>query len=376
MEQTNNNGKWWVIGVIVLIVIVIFASRGGSKETGPIKIGFIGPLTGDAANIGQNAQAAVQIAVKEINDAGGIKGRPLEVIFEDGKCNGKDASDAANKLINIDKISAILGGACSGETSAFTSLAEQSKTTVLSYCSSVPALTNAGDYIFRNYPSDAFQGKFAADYIYNNLGKKSVAVMYVKSDWGNGIKDVFIDNYKKLGGIVLDEEGYDQTSRDLRSQLSKIKSDKPELIYFLGYTEASIPALTQAKALGITIPFFGGDAWDDGKIWSTVGSAGENAMYTVGATDANEAFKVKMKEKVGSDEFAVCSPTAYDGMNILAEVMQKVGSNSEAIKNELYKTVYTKGVSSKEIKFDANGDLVGANYSVKVIKAGKAELVK
>ena len=372
-----NQSTKWIVGVIVVLAVVAvgyFVSKGPSEpvSTEPIKIGFIGPLTGDAANIGQNVRAAVEISVKEVNETGGIDGRPLEVIYEDGQCTGNVASNAANKLININKVPLILGGACSGETSSFTGAAEQSKTVVLSYCSSAPAISQAGDYIFRNYPSDLYQGSFGAEYIYNKLGKKKVAILYAKSDWGNGIKDVFSKKFKEIGGTIVAEEGYEQTSRDLRTQLTKIKATNPELVYFLGYTEASIPGIKQAKELGLNVPLFGGDAWDDSKIWTEVGTAGEGAMYSVVYAPLNNDFKAKMKAKVGNDEITICTPQAYDAVKLIAKVIEKAGTNSETIKSELYKTSYTGGVSASEIKFDSNGDLVGANYIVKAVRNGEA----
>ena len=358
--------------MVVIIVIIVSSTGGTPGSDDPIKIGFIGPLTGDAAGIGQNSKAAVEIAVDEVNNSGGIDGRLLEVIYEDGQCTGEVAHRAANKLINMDKVPVILGAACSSETSSFVDLAEDSKTVVLSYCSSAPALSQAGDYIFRNYPSDIYQGVFAAEYIKNILEKNRVAVLYVNSDWGVGIEKVFVDEFKKLGGDVVLNEGYNQTSRDLRTQLSKVKNTDPEIIYFIGYTEASIPAIKQARDLGITVPLFGADAWNDPKIWVDVGSAGEGAMYSGVSTKEGDYFKTKMRAKTDSDEITVCTPQAYDGLKILAQAMNEVGTNSENIKNELYKMNYTGGVSADEIRFDENGDLIGAEYVVKQIKDGKA----
>ncbi|MFH1192239.1 MAG: ABC transporter substrate-binding protein [bacterium] len=315
------------------------AKKEAQKITEPIKIGFIGPLTGDAANVGQNSKAATEIAVEEINAEGGINGRKIEMIYEDGECAGKAASNAANKLINIDKVPVILGGLCSGETSSFIGAAEQSKTVVLSYCSSAPAITSAGDYIFRDYPSDLYQGAFAAKYLMNDLNKKKVAILYVNSDYGVGIKNVFNNEFKKLGGEIVAEEGYEQTSRDLRTPLAKIKSANPEVLYFIGTNEASVPGLKQAKELGLNIPMFGGDAWDDSKIWTEAGDAGEGAMYSTIFAPLNENFKNKMKEKIGNDEITVCSPQAYDGIKLLSKVMEKAGTKSEDIKGSSPKRV-------------------------------------
>jgi len=376
MSKTVKIVVWLVVIIVVVAVGTSLSRKSGDTGTGPIKIGFIGPLTGDAANVGQNSKASVSIAVEEINAAGGINDRQLEVIYEDGQCNGKTASNAANKLINVDKVPVILGGACSGETSAFTGASEQAKVVTLSYCSSVPTITEAGDYIFRDYPSDLYQGKFGAEYAYNTLGKKKVAILYVKSDWGVGIEKVFVDSFKALGGEIVAEEGYEQTSRDLRSQLTKIKATKPDLVYFLGYSDASIPGLKQAAELKLDVPMLGGDAWDDSKIFTEAGQAAEGIMFAVVNSPLNEEFKTKMEEKVGSDEITVCSPNAYDATKILAEVIGKVGTDSTKIKDELYKVSYTGGVSSDKIEFDSNGDLVGANYVVKVVRGGKSEAVK
>ena len=375
----------YVTWIVVIVVLVwagwAIANRTPATDTpvavdtSPITIGFVGPLTGDAANIGTNAKSAVEVAVGEVNAAGGVNGRPLNVIYEDGQCTGAIASNAASKLINSDKVSLILGGACSGETSAFTAMAEQAKVVVLSYCSSAPAITTAGDYIFRDYPSDSYQGSFAANYLYTS-GKRKVAIVYVNSDWGAGIEKVFADKFKSLGGSVVAEEGYEQTSRDLRTQLTKAKSANPDVIYFLGYTEASVPAVKQMKDLGIKVPVFGGDAWDDSKIWSSVGAAGEGMMYVIPSAKPSDAFKASMMAKVGNNEIGVCSPTAYDAVKVIAQVMTKVGTDATAIKNELYKTSYTGGVSADPITFDSNGDLTTANYVIKVVHNGAAaELV-
>ncbi len=364
-----------IAGVVVLILTALPAKGPGVPEadTSPIKLGFIGPLTGDTSAIGQNAKAAVEIAVEEVNSGGGVGGRMIEVIYEDGQCDGAAASNAANKLINIDKVVMILGGACSGETSAFTGLAEQTQTPVLSYCSSAPAISQAGDFIFRNYPSDTFQGLFAADYVFNTLSKKDVAILYVKSDWGSGIKDVFVNKFKELGGTIAGEEGYEPNARDLRPNLTKIKSAKPDLLYFLGDTEASIPGLKQAAELKLAVPILGSDVWDDAKIWTEVGAAGDGVMYLVASTRGGDEFKTKMQAKVGTEEIAVCSPTAYDGLKIIAQVLGQTGTADRvAIKDALYQTAYTGGVSFDNIRFGSNGDLVSANYVVKEVIDGVA----
>jgi len=369
MNKTLKAVIWIVVAVLVIWAIV--SAGGKSASSGPIKVGFIGPMTGDASAIGQNAQAAVQIATDEINAAGGVNGRQVEVVYEDGQCSGAPASSAASKLINVDKVSVILGGACSGETMAFAKAANDAKVPVLSYCSSNPALTDAGDYIFRDYPSDNYQGVFAADYLYNKLGKKNVAVLYSKTDWANGIKPVFEQEFTKLGGQIVADEGFAQNATDVRTSIAKVKAANPDAIYFLGYTNETLVALKQAQEGGLNVStWLGGDAWGDAKIWSSTGSYANNMMYLLVSSKPSESFIAAMQKKTGSNNINICTPTAYDGMKILAQVMSKAGDDRTAIKNELYNTTYTGGVSTDPIQFDQNGDLKTANYTVYQVKDG------
>jgi branched-chain amino acid transport system substrate-binding protein len=373
MDDKKSSAKWvWGIAIVVILIIILVTAFKTPTETGPIKIGWVGPLTGDGATIGQNAKDATEISLNEINSNGGINGRKVEVIYEDGKCNGKDSVNAANKLINIDKVSVIYGGACSGETLAMAPLAEKAKIPVLSYCSSAPSITNAGDYIFRMVPSDSYQGVFGADYIFNTLKKKSAAVLYQQTEWASGIREVFVNEFKKIGGSIVVDESFDKDARDFRTQLAKVKSANPDVIYFVSYAEPAIPALTQIKDMGIKSVLFGADAWSDPKIAKEAGKAAEGIMNTQLRSKANTEFLAKMKTKTGTDTVAECSAAAYDGLKILSQVIGGVGTKGDSIKDALYNIDYKGGVYLDEIKLDSNGDLVGASYVVKKVINGKA----
>ena len=371
MKNMTKTILWLIIAIIIIGGIWYGVSREPA-EVGerPIKIGFIAPLTGDVATIGQNTRAGVELAVEQINEKGGINGRKLEVIFEDGRCNAKEATSAANKLVNIDRVPVIIGGLCSSETLAAAPIAENGKTVLFSNCSSNPDITNAGDYIFRDYPSDSFQGVEAANFVYNDLGIKNVAVIYCLSDWCVGVVQVFKEKFPELGGVVLIEESYEQTARDLRSQLTKIKQSNPELIYFVGYTEASIVGLKQIKELGIEAKILGADAWDDPKIPEQAAEAAEGLMYTMPFSPMTDEFKAAMEAKTGGKDLTICTPQAYDSVNIIAEIMKRVGTDSTKIKDELYKVKGYEGVSGI-ITLDKNGDLATASYIIKTIKDGK-----
>lgn len=361
----------WVVIAILAIWGISSISKKSDTDSETIKIGFVGPLTGELANMGENARAAISIAVDEVNNAGGVLGKNIEVIYEDDLCTGSTGANAISKLINTDKVVAVLGSLCSGATLGEAPIAEAAKVVQLSYCSTNPTISQAGDYIFRDVPSDLFQAKYAAEYLIKN-GKKNVALLTIKNDWGDGLNKAFTDAFTKAGGTIVITDSFDPNAKDLRVQLTKIKAKNPDAVYFAGYTDASIAGLKQARDLGIKAQFFGADAWDDTKIWSELGTLGDGAMFTVVGTNSSDEFKAKMKAKLGKDDLVYCSNYAYDGLKVLASAIEKAGeTDTTAIKDALYKTNYTGGVSSKEIKFDANGDPTGAAYIIKVAKDGK-----
>ena len=371
MSKTSKIILWVVVLALVVWGIMALSGKEGQMPD-TIKIGFLGPLTGDLANPGENAQAAVSIAVDEVNKAGGVLGKKLEVVYEDDTCNGATGANAISKLINANKVVAVLGGFCSGATLGEAPIAEAAKIPQLSYCSTNPTISQAGDYIFRDVPSDLFQANYAAEYLLK-AGKKNVALLTSKDDWGDGLNKAFTDAFTKAGGVIVMTDSFSPKARDFKTQFTKLKAKNPDAVYFVGYTDTTIPALKQAHDLNIKAQFFGADAWDDTKIWSELGSIGNGAMYTIVGTNSNAAFKTAMKEKLGKEDIIYCSNYAYDGLKILANAINKAGStDGAAIKNALYQTDYKNGVSSKAIKFDRNGDPTSANYVVKTVKDGKA----
>lgn len=342
---------------------------GGGRNN--IKIGFIAPLTGDLAYIGENMKAAAEIARDEINQAGGVGGRNVELIFEDGKCEPKEAANAGNKLVNMDRVPAIIGGLCSSETLAVAPLAERSRVILFSAASTSPDISAAGDYIFRDVPSDSFQGVFAAQYVKTTLGKNRVALLKCLSDWCLGVNDSFKAEFTRLGGQITSEEAFPQDSRDLRSQIAKIKGSRPELIYFVSYTEGAIVGIRQMKELGINAPLFGADAWSDPKIWEGVGASGDGARYVEPANnEIPKAFIDAMGKKTGGREINVYAPRAYDAVKLLASIMNRAGTDADAIKKGLYATANYQGIADN-YTFDRNGDITNARYVVKEVRKGK-----
>lgn len=374
-----SNGKMvWAWVVIAVIVIGggwwLLRAHPAATSNEPIKIGFIGPLTGDAAAFGIPQKAAVQLAVEEINAAGGLNGAPVTVVYEDGQCSPTNATNAVQKLINIDHVIAIIGGTCSAETSALGPIAMQNKVIELSPSSSAPNLSNLGKYFFRAYPSDALQGGFGAKYVYTKLGARKVAVLYQNSDYGTGIKNVFEEQFKALGGTIVEEEGAPQTETDYRTQLSKIKAANPDLIYVAFQSPGGVKAaMPEAKALGIKVTIFGADAWDDPSVAPAVSGNG-TLYYSVPMNNVPDDFKTKILAITGSEEVPVGSTNAYDEVKILAAAIAQVGTDPDKLADAIRAVSYD-GISG-HIEFDQNGDVKDAGYLVKQIANGKAVVVE
>ncbi len=357
-----------IIGVIVVIIVIAGIwyglNREPAGEEGPIKIGVIAPLTSNAADIGKSNKVSMEIAVKEINEKGGINGREIQLIIEDSVgCDSKTAVTAMQKLVNIDKVVAVYS-ICSGVALSTHSVAEQGKVVHFG-CASNPEVRELGDYMFRIVPADDFAGKVAAKYIKDEFSANRVAVLNCDNDWCVGIKDAFIEAFESLDGEILIEEQIETGATDARTELSKIKDTNPDLVYFSSYAQEAITVFRQAKEIGLDVPFFGGDAWLDQSIPKEAGDTAENKFFTTPAGNYSEEFEAKV-----NGDIAICTVEAYDVIYILADAIEKAGTDSEAIKNELYNLRDYKGESGI-IGLDEKGDLIGASFDIKTFKDGE-----
>ncbi len=241
-----------VLGAVVLLIVVgvvYFGSKNGASGN-TYAFGVIAPFTGDAASYGEPTRNTIQLAVDEINNAGGINGKKLEPIFEDGQCNGNVAVNAMQKLVNVDKVQVVLGGFCSSETVPNVPIATQNKVLLLSASASSPDLTNSSPFFFRDYPSDATQGRVLADIAYNNKHWKKVAFIQEQLDYPLGIYNAFNEEFARLGGTTVKEE-FAMGTNDFRSSLIKLKGENPDALFIDAQTPANIVrVLKQLQDLG------------------------------------------------------------------------------------------------------------------------------
>jgi branched-chain amino acid transport system substrate-binding protein len=365
-----------ILGVVVVLIIVGGIWYGSTRQTGNeglIKIGVLTPLTGQVAEYGENTKKGIELAVEEINNGGGVKGKKIQLFYEDSKCDAKEAVNGFNNLITQDaKI--VLGTVCSGETLAVAPLANDKKIIVISSGASSPQITAAGDYIFRVYPSDDYEAGIAADTIFNQLKKTNVSILYVNNDYGVALKETFKNKFSKMGGKVLNEETYLQNDKDFKTQLTKIKENKPDIIYMISYPIDGALIMKQAKELGVAGIFFGTSGLKANDFIANGGLTTEGFILVAPAeisSNKTQSFVQKYTNKFGSKP-GLLSDRAYDSVYILKDVLEKVRNvkNIEEIKNNLYKIKGFVGASG-EMSFNSNGDIVGTAYNLLTIKNGQ-----
>ena len=362
---------WSIAVVVIAIVIVLIAVFGSSnKEQDVIKIGFLAPISGDLAMYGLSSKAAVELAAEKANYE--IDGKKVEFVYEDGKCNGQDATSAVNKLINVDDVKYIFGGFCSSETLAAAPVAESNKVLMLSMASSSPQLKTAGDYIFTLYPLDDFEGSYGAEIAYNKLGAKNVALLIAQSDWPKGLEGAFKSKFEELGGKIVITEYNEQNAKDLSMQLTKIKATNPDLIYTVQYVEAMTNLITQMQASGIEIPTLSPTIWEESLITSVGKEAAEGHYATkFDAPVAYENWDTKLKEKSGLTdvEGSMFSPRAYDAFFMLKAAIESVGEDTTKIKDYLLENDY-KGITGEYV-FDEFGSNINAGFKLQKVLDGK-----
>ena len=368
-----------IIAVLIIIGLYFGLRPPQPTSTEPIKIGVLYPLTLEAAAWGDPAKRGAELAIKEINDAGGVAGRQLQAIYEDSQCNPTIGVNAANKLINLDQIKFIVGDICSPVVMPMAPIAEKNKVIVIAQGSS-PNITQAGDYIFRNWPSDEYQGEVMARFTLNDLSFRRLAVLVETQEYTLGLANAFIENFEKLGGKIVIKEAFNTRDRDFRTQLLKIKSANVDAIY-ISTTIAYGKIARQMKELNTTLPILGGDAVGTKEVLEDAGGSLEGAYYSFPFFDEKseviQNFQRKHAALFGAESPLVnVSAHGYDAVKLLAKALNQCDPKftTDCMKNELYQIKNFPGVSG-ETTFDQNGDVIKP-YGVYRIVNNQPALIK
>ncbi|WP_455381127.1 ABC transporter substrate-binding protein [Salinispira pacifica] len=371
----SRTGK--VLAILMLLALVATGVwAGGSKEGAaaakPVKIGFIGPLTGDYANYGKLMTQAIKIAVEERNAKGGISGHNVELVAEDSEGKQEKAVAAMEKLASVDQILGLVGAVFSSSSLAIAPRAQQEKIVMISPSSTHPDLTNKGSFIFRDVVSDAVQAQVFAKYVYQVMGIKKVAVLFTKNDYSQGLADGFKAQFQSEGGQIVAEQSGMQGDKDFKTQLTTIKAANPEAIYMPDYVAEINQILQQAQQLGMTnVKMLASDGFSNPEILQLAGKLANGVVYSGPELEKNPLqvdFEKKYQDKWGDkpDSFSLNS---YDAANILFDAIQSVYDKAtpeqqkdlkldrDAIRSYVAGVKGYKGVSG-EISFAPNGDAI------------------
>jgi branched-chain amino acid transport system substrate-binding protein len=357
-SQTTRIFRVLLILTISALSALSWSCRPQSKE--PIRVGAVLALTGSASVWGENSKEGIELALEELNAAGGVNGTPIRVIYEDSKSEPRAAVDALRKVISSDKVPVVIGDIASSNVLAMSPVAESEKVVLISPGASNPDISNAGDYIFRNFPSDALEGQVDAEYAYRQLGWRKIAVLNIRNAYGEGISRVFKRAFAELGGALGLEDAFDQGTIDFRAQLTKLKDIAPNGVFLAGYPDEMARLLIQAKELQIKTPFLSTQAFDDAQVLKIAGRSAEGVIFSTPAppSDADPKateFRQNYRRKFGKEP-GLMSDTAYDAMKMIALAITKGGYSGLGIKDQLSSLKNYAGAAGPTT-FDQFGDV-------------------
>ncbi len=324
--------------ITTLLIGLACERRGdviGGDGTGIILVGYYGDLSGRTSSFGQSTKNGVEMAADEINKAGGINGRTIKIITEDDQGEPNKAATVVTKLINQDKVQALLGEVASSNSLAAAPKAQEAKVPMISPSSTNPAVTQVGDYIFRVCFIDPFQGEVMAKFSANNLKAKRAAILYdFNSDYSRGLYQFFKRSFISLGGEIVSEQSYTQGDRDFSGQLTAIRAANPEVIYVPGYYGEVGVIANQTKQLGIKAPLLGGDGWDAPQLWQ-LGGASLNGNYIsnhYSVDDPSPAIRKFVADYEGRFKMLpdALAALGYDSMKVLADAIKRAGGTDSA----------------------------------------------
>jgi branched-chain amino acid transport system substrate-binding protein len=370
---------WAILSIVIVALVIIPIATQCKKEPKELKIGCITPLTGDGASYGRQTKQGVDLAVKELNAKNGINGKKIVMKYEDDQMTPLGGTAAIQKLITSDRVPVIIGGFTSTVTLAIAPIAEKNRIVLISASSTADDIKNSGDYIFRNVPTNSAQGKSMADFTTNKLKAKSAAILYMNNDYGITLKNSVQKHFVENGGKITTVEFYNPGDKDFRAQLSKIQTEKPDVIFYPGLYQESGLILKQARELKLKAVFIGGDGSIAPELIQIAGKAAEGSFYTnmaigYGVTDTEiNKFLAAFKTEYG-EEPSVYSSYAYDAANLLADAIKRDGYSAEGIKAALYHTKDFRGVTGIT-NFDSYGE-VDKPFYIYEVKGGKFELLK
>ena len=337
-------GKLLATAISAMLAVSVVASGcgGGSKASDEIKIGVVSEMTGSNATYGTSVVNGMKLALKEVNDKGGVNGKKVSIVVADSKSEPAEAANAMSKLVNQDKTPVVMGIFTSSSAIAAANVSESAKVPFLAIGATNPKVTlddktgKVKPNTFRVCFIDPFQGTVGANFVLNELKlKKAVIFVDNSSDYSKGLASFFKQAYTSKGGEIVGEEAYLQKDTDFKAVLTKIKTMNPEILYVPGYYEEVGKIIKQARELGMNLPIVGGDGWDSPKLSEIAGAGPLNNTFFTNhyspddTSAASQAF-VDAYVKAYNQKPDAPAVLGYDGARLMIDAISRAGGTDGA----------------------------------------------
>lgn len=341
-----------ILAILTITGLFNFASAAD------LKVGVVSPMTGATATFGQENVNGIKLAHKKLQKGKGVK---FDIIIEDDKSEAIESTNATRKLLSVDKVSVMIGAPTSSLALASAPIVQEAKIPFITPTATNAKVTMVGDYITRACFTDDFQGVVMAKFAVQTLKKtKGLVLIENTSDYSKGLAKSFSDEFSKLGGkmVSTDELTYAAKDTDFQSLLRKVKRANPEFIFIPGYYVEVGLIIRQARSLGITVPFLGGDGWDSPKLFEIAGEAVKGSYISnhFAPDDKSPVVQnfVKEYETAYGEKPGSFAALGYDSVGIVADAIKRAKSTKPAdIRAALVATKGYQGITGT-ITFDKN----------------------
>jgi len=329
------------------------SAAGNASGGSEVVIGHYASMTGSTAHFGQDTDRGIRLAFDEANAKGGVLGKKLRVVTLDTRGDSAEAASAVTRLIDVEKVTAVLGEVASSLSLAGGRVAQRRKIPMISPTSTNPKVTEVGDYIFRVCFIDPFQGKVMATFARQNLKFSKVAILKdVKNDYSIGLADAFQKSFTALGGKIVVEQSYSQGDTDFSAQVTAIRGTGAEAIFVPGYYSEVGSIARTADRLGLKVPLLGGDGWDSPDLFKIGGDAINGSYFSDHfapdlATEQAKQFVAKFTAKYGVAPSGL-GALGYEAAEVLVDAIRRAGKDEpSAIRDAIAQTKDFEGVTGK-----------------------------
>jgi branched-chain amino acid transport system substrate-binding protein len=345
-----------------------------------IKVGVVTCLSGGLSTYGVSSLQGAKLAAAEINSAGGILNRRVELVVDDNQSKAGETARIVRKFLTQDHVVAIVGDLTSSLTMEAAPLAQNAHVPLLTPTATNVAITSTGNFIFRSCFTDPFIGRVIARFALDHLNARRAVIMTdIKQDYSVGVARELKQYFGANGGQLIEEVSFSSSDTDFRAQLTKLKADRPEVVFLPAYYPEAGLILRQARLLGVTVPFLGGDGWDSPALVQVAGKSADGCYYAnhFSPDDIDprvQQFVATYKERYHSPPDALAA-LWYDGMRLVADSIRRADSDSpEKIRDAIAQTKGFAGVTGN-ISLDDQGNATKSGVIV-AIQGGTTRMVE